>query len=107
VIVVQAHKYTTTCHTNYICLTAVFRTARISRHQKGKAFWILTKQEMMGGSGISWRICKSFAPCTRQKNMPVPHHSVFLQARCFSCCLTNSVKALKAMNGLHTTLIYQ
>jgi len=23
------------------------------------------KQEMMGGCGISWTICKSFAPCSR------------------------------------------
>ena len=31
----------------------------------------------MGGSGISWNICKSFAPHSRQTTMPVPHHSVF------------------------------
>jgi len=33
----------------------------VSRHQKGKPFWIiLPEQEMMGGtgSGISWTICK-------------------------------------------------
>jgi len=30
-----------------------------------------------GGSGISWTICKSFAPCFRQLTTPVPHHSVF------------------------------
>jgi len=35
------------------------------------------KQEMMGGSGISWTICKSFAPRPRQTTMSVPHHSVF------------------------------
>jgi len=35
------------------------------------------KQEMMGVSGISTTICKSFAPCPRQITMPVPHHSVF------------------------------
>jgi len=23
------------------------------------------KQELMGGSGISWSICKSFGPCSR------------------------------------------
>jgi len=32
---------------------------------------------MMGGSGISWTICKSFAPHSRQITMPVPHHSIF------------------------------
>jgi len=29
-------------------------------------FWILTKQEMMGGSDVSWTICKSFALRSRQ-----------------------------------------
>jgi len=29
--------------------------------------------------------------------MPVPHHSVFLQAWCSSCYPTNSIKALKAI----------
>jgi len=62
----------------YIRLTAFFsRTTWVSRHQKGKPFWILLKQEMMGGSGISWTICKSFAPHSRQITMPVPHHSIF------------------------------
>jgi len=30
-----------------------------------------------GGSGISWTICKSFAPRSRQITTPIPHHSVF------------------------------
>ena len=30
-----------------------------------------------GGSGISWTICKSFAPRDRQITTPLPHHSVF------------------------------
>ena len=30
-----------------------------------------------GGSGISWTICKSFAPHSRQKTKPVPHHFSF------------------------------
>jgi len=29
------------------------------------------------GSAISWTICKSFAPHSRQITTPVPHHSVF------------------------------
>ena len=66
------HTYT------FIRLTAFFsRTTWVSRHQKGKPFWILLKQEMMGGSAISWTICKSFAPHSSQITMPVPHHSVF------------------------------
>jgi len=47
-------------------------TTWVSRHQKGKPFWILLKQEMMGGSGISWTRCKSFAPQTKQITTPVP-----------------------------------
>ena len=31
----------------------------------------------MRSSGISWTICKSFAPCSRQITMPAPHHSIF------------------------------
>jgi len=37
-------------------------TAQVSRYQKGKTnlvFWILLKQEIVSGSGISWVICKS------------------------------------------------
>jgi len=35
------------------------------------------KQEMMGGSGISWTTCKSFAPRARQITTLVSYHSVF------------------------------
>jgi len=38
--------------------------------------WILLKQETVGGSDISWTICKS-APHPRQIPAPAPHHSVF------------------------------
>jgi len=58
--------------------------------------WILLKQETVSGSGISWAICEC-APCSAQITTPTPHHSVFT-AGCPSCCLTNSVKALKAFN---------
>jgi len=52
----------------------------------------------VGGSGINWTICKSFAPRNRQITTPVPHHTVFFTGRmpCLSCHPTNSVKALKA-----------
>ena len=51
-------------------------TTRVGRYQKGKPIWILLKQEIMSGSGISWAICKS-APHSRQITMPAPRHSVF------------------------------
>jgi len=53
------------------------------------------KQETVSGSSISWAVCKS-APRFRQigsLTTPAPDHSVFLQAGCPSCRLTNSVKA--------------
>jgi len=71
------------------------RTIRVSRHQTGKPLWILLKQEIMDGSGISWTICKSFAPHSRQITTPVPPSLNFLRAGCSSWCPTNSVKDLK------------
>ena len=50
---------------------------------------------MMGGSGISWTICKSFSPCSRQITMPTPHQSIFTGFMLF-LIQTNSVKILKA-----------
>jgi len=44
--------------------------------RKVKPIWILLKQEIVSGSGISWAICKS-TPCSSQITMPAPHHSVF------------------------------
>jgi len=46
-------------------------TSWVSRHQKGKPFWIFMKQEMIGGSGISWTICKSFVPRSSQIISPL------------------------------------
>ena len=47
-----------------------------ARTRKVKPIWILLKQEIVSGSGISWAMCKS-APRSRQITMPAPHHSVF------------------------------
>ena len=52
-------------------------TTQVSRYQKYKQFGILLKQRRWGGSGISWTICKLFAPRSRQITMPTPHHSSF------------------------------
>ena len=54
-----------------------FRTTWVNRHQKGRTILDLMKQEMLGGSGISWTICKSFAPHFRQITKPAPHYSYF------------------------------
>jgi len=67
--------------------------------RKAEPFWILLKQEIVSGSGISSAVCKS-APRSRQITTPAPRHSSFLlQAGCPSCCPTNSVTALKAVIG--------
>jgi len=53
------------------------RTTWVSWHQKGKHSGFYWSKRWLGGSSISWAICKSFAPPSRQITMPVPHHSVF------------------------------
>jgi len=57
-------------------------TTWVSWHQKGKPFWILLKQEIMGGSGLSWTICKSFAPHPTHIPTPVPHHQYLFNNGC-------------------------
>ena len=62
-------------------LQSFSRTSWISRYQKGRI--ILEKEEMMGGSGISCTICKSFALCYRKVTTPAPHHSIFMSRMLF------------------------
>jgi len=89
---------------NYIHLMAFFsHTTWVNWHQKGKLFWIIMKQKMTGGTGISWTICKSFAPHSRQITTPVPQ---FLQARCCSCQPTNKYAATIRVMGLSITAIH-
>ena len=86
-------------HTHTHTFTGHFsETTRVGRYQKGKTNLDFTEaRDCECGSSISWAICKS-APRSRQITTPAPQHSVFLQAGCSSCRLTNSVKALKAFN---------
>jgi len=62
----------------YIRLTAFFPgqpgQAGTRKVNHSRFYW---SKRRWGGSGISWTICKSFAPCSRQITMPVPHHSGF------------------------------
>jgi len=58
------------------------RTTWVSWHQKGKPFWILLEQQMMGWQ---WHhmdhmqiICTSLQTDNHASNSPVPHHSVFI-----------------------------
>ena len=57
----------------------------LTTSQEDKPFWILLKQRWRSGGSISWTICKSFAPRSRQITMPAPHHSILLRARCSYC----------------------
>ena len=64
--------WSVTTHTH---LTALFPgLPRWAGTRKIKPIWIWLKQETVGGSGISWGICKS-APRSRQITTPAPHHS--------------------------------
>ena len=75
-------KSNTHTHTHihtHTCLTAFFpgqpgwagtRKVNHSGFYWSKRWW--------GGNGISWTICKSFAPYSRQITTPVPHHSIFM-----------------------------
>ena len=71
--------------------------------RKVKPIWILLKQETVSGSGISWAICKS-APRSRHNHASTPPLN-FLQARCPSCCPTNSIKALKVLTHMPVIVI--
>jgi len=58
----------------------VSRTTWVSRYQKGNISLDLNDAKdgrVMGCSGISWTICKNYAPHSRQITTPTPHHSTF------------------------------
>jgi len=78
-------------------LTATFQDNLgnlISESLDQSGFWWSERQ--WGGSGISWTICKSFAPRSRQMTTPAPQHLIFyMPERCSPGCKTNSIKALK------------
>ena len=65
-------------HTHtHVHLMALFPgLPRWASTRKVKPIWILLKQKIVSGSGISWAICKS-APRSRQITMPAPHRSLF------------------------------
>jgi len=84
----------TSPHTHKRLTTLCPGLPRWAGTRKVNTIRILLKQKTVSDSGISWAICKS-APRSRQITTPAPHHSVFLQAGCYSCRPTKSVKALK------------
>jgi len=72
------------------------RTIWVRRHQKGKPFWILLEQEVMGWQ---WHLLDHMQViCTLLQTDN--YTTQFLQARCPSCRPTNSIKA-----HVHTVLV--
>jgi len=67
-------------------------------YQKGKTNLDFTEAR---DSEWQWHQLGHMQSATRSRQIttPAPHHFVFLQAGCPSCCPTNSVKALKAKGG--------
>jgi len=49
-------------------------TIQVSWYQKSKTNLDLLEQEIVSGSGISWTICKSFAPHSKQT--PLEHYGI-------------------------------
>jgi len=72
-------------HTHLTAFFPGYWTTQVGWKQKDKPYWTILKQRWCSGSGISWTICKSFAPRSIQITTPAPHHSSFLWAGCHSC----------------------
>ena len=68
----QTHKHTHTFNGLFSRTTWVLAGTRKVNHSG--FYWSKRRQSV---SGISWTICQSFAPHSRQITMPVPHHSIF------------------------------
>jgi len=74
------------------------RTTWISQHQKGKSFWILLEQEMIGWRWHQLDHMQIICTLLQTDNHASTSSLSFLQAGCPSCHPTNSIKALKALN---------
>jgi len=62
----------------HTCLTAFFQNNLDKpAPERLNQSWFYWSKRWWGGSGISWTICKSFAPRYRYITMPAPHHSIF------------------------------
>ena len=53
------------------------RTTWVSWHQKGKPFWILLKEEIMGWQWHQLDHMQIICTTSRQITIPLPHHSIF------------------------------
>ena len=78
-------------------------TAWVSRHQKGKPFWILLKQEMMGWQWHQLDHMQIICTTLQTDNHASIPSLNFLRAGCSSRRPTNNVKALKAITSRFTS----
>jgi len=92
-----------TIHSNYYYTTSVYglfsRTTWVSRYQKGKPFWILLDQEMMGWQWYQLDHMQIICTSLQTDNHATISPLSFLQVGCPACRPTNRVKALKAINN--------
>ena len=94
----MANTHTRTCtHIQYAhTFNSLFsRTTWVSQHQKGKPFWILLKQEMMGWQWHQLDHMQIICTTLQTDNHVSAPTLNFLRAGCSSWRPTNSVKALK------------
>ena len=80
----------------YIRLTAFFQDNLGNWHQKGKPFWILLEQEMMGWQWHQLDHMQIICTFLQTDNHASTSPLSFLQAGCPSCHPAKSVKAVKA-----------
>ena len=87
-------------HTHTHTFNGLFsRIIWVSRHQKGKPFWILLKQEMMGWKWHQLDHMQIICTTLQTDNHDSTPLLNFLWAGCSSWCPTNSVKALKEQHS--------
>ena len=89
------------------------RTTWVSWQQKGKPFWILLEQEMMGWQWHEldhMQIICMVAPRSRQITTPVPHHSLFTNRMPFLLanqqCQSNEGKSTEGNKAYINTTEY-
>jgi len=77
------------------------RTTWVSRYQKGNTNLNFTDSEWQWHQLGHMQVCTSLQTDNHASTPPLS----FLQAGCSSCCPTNSIKALKALNHYRNTVL--
>jgi len=96
-----AVQFTSYTHTETHTFISLFsRTTSVSRHQKGKPFCILLKQDMMRWQWHQLDHMQIICTTLQTANHVSTHHSIFLWDGCSSWHPTNRVKAVKALTYL-------